>query len=267
MNGAIDIPLWRLGFAYLLFFLIFIIVWHKNLHIGKDMAVSVMRMTIQLAVLGSLLTFLFKLDLWYVISGIYLLMVFFASQTVIKRSGLHFGGMYKILFPAILAGCGSVLIIFILFIVHNEPWYDPRYFIPLSGMMLGNSMNGSVLALERFYEEIRQNRRQIETWIALGATAREASQDAFRKAYRASLIPMLTNMTGMGLVFLPGMMTGQILGGSPPLTAIKYQIAIMAGILTSIALTAYIILKLEHGHFFDHYHLPKENIFGLAKQK
>ena len=267
MNGALDISLWRLSLAYLLFLVIFIITWRKNLRLEKDMAVSVVRMTVQLAILGYILTFLFKINLWYVITGIYLLMIFFASQTVIKRSGLHFKGMYKILFPAILLGCGTVLVFFILFIVHNQPWYDPRYFIPLSGMMLGNSMNGSVLALERFYNEINQNRLQIETWIAFGATAKEASRDAFRKAYRASLMPMLTSMTGMGLVFLPGMMTGQILGGSPPITAIKYQIAIMSGILTSIALTAYIILTLEYVHFFDHFHLPKENIFGLAKQK
>jgi len=125
---------------------------------------------------------------------------------------------------------------------------------------MGNSMNGSALALERFYDDIKIQNRKIETMISLGATAHEASFESFQKAYRSALLPILTNMTGMGIVFIPGMMTGQILGGSTPLTAIKYQIAIMAAILGSVALTSFLILTLENRHFFNKYHLLREEI-------
>lgn len=261
MNGAIDIAIWRLGIAYILFFLVFFLSWRKKLNLGKDIFSSVVRMTIQLILMGFLLTYIFKIKLWYVITLIFVVMIFFATQTIIKRSGVSYKGIFRLMFVSILLGGGSVMFFFILAVVRNQPWYEPRYFIPLAGMVIGNSMNGSALALERFYDDVKKRRKEIETWVSFGATADEAANDSFRKAYRSSLLPVLTNMTGMGIVFLPGMMTGQILGGSPPMVAIKYQIAIMAAILGSVALTGYIILTLEYRSFFNKYHLPNETIF------
>ena len=261
MNGAIDIPVLRLSIAYLYFFLVFFLSWRKKLGLGKDLAFSVLRMTLQLVLMGFLLTSIFKIKLWMVITLIFLIMIYFATQTIIKRSGIVYRGVYRLLFISILLGSGSVLFFFILIIVGNRPWYEPRYFIPLAGMIIGNSMNGSALVLERFYDDVKKRRKEIETWVSFGATADEAAADSFRKAYRSSLLPVLTNLTGMGIVFIPGMMTGQILGGSSPITAIKYQIAIMSAILGSVALTGYIILTLEYRAFFNKYHLLDEKIF------
>jgi putative ABC transport system permease protein len=261
MTGAIDIPIWRLGIAYLYFFLVFFLSWWKKLELGRDLFYSIFRMTFQLILMGFLLTYIFRIKLWYLITLIFIVMIFFATQTIIKRSGIAYKGIYRLLFVSILFGGGTVLFFFILAVVGSQPWYEPRYFIPLAGMIIGNSMNGSALALERFYDDVKTRRKEIETWISFGATAEEAAKDSFRKAYRSSLLPTLTNMTGMGIVFLPGMMTGQILGGSSPITAIKYQIAIMAAILGSVALTGYIILTLEYRSFFNKYHLPDEEIF------
>jgi putative ABC transport system permease protein len=265
MNGALDIEVWRLGLAYLLFGIVFFIVWWKRLKLEKDLINSVIRMTLQLTFLGFALKSLFRIELWTVITGIFFIMVFFAARTIIKRSGIAFPGITRLLFFSILLGAGSVLMFFIHVVVHNQPWYEPRYFIPLAGMIIGNSMNGSALALERFYEDIKQRRREIETWVSFGATAEEAALEPFRKAYRSALVPTLTSMTGMGIVFIPGMMTGQILGGSPPLTAIKYQMAIMAAILTSVALTCFLILSLEFRRLFNKYHLVNEDIFDAGK--
>ncbi|MFC1853963.1 ABC transporter permease, partial [candidate division CSSED10-310 bacterium] len=94
------------------------------------------------------------------------------------------------------------------------------------------------------------------TMVSLGASAAQATESCLRSAYRASILPTISSMTGMGLVFLPGMMTGQIIGGSSPLLAIKYQIAIMLTILGSVSLSSFIILRLERGMLFDEYHLP-----------
>jgi len=264
MQGAIDIPISRLIVAYILFLVIFILARWKNLKLGKDLIYSVVRMSLQLSLMGFLLTHIFQIDLWFIITLIFLVMVFFAAQTIVRRSGIHFPGIYRLLYISILLGGGGVLVFFILFVVHNEPWYEPRYFIPLAGMIIGNSMNGSALALERFYDDVKKRRREIETLISFGATSDEASRDSFRLAYRSALIPSLTSMTGMGIVFIPGMMTGQILGGSPPMIAIKYQMTIMAAILSAVALTSYFILSLEYRYFFDKFHLPKEEIFRIS---
>ena len=262
MEGALDIPVWRLFLAYILFAIVFLIAWRKRVRLTKDLLVSVIRMTVQLILMGIALKTVFGIDSWVIISCIFIIMVFFAAQTIIKRSGVLFKGVYRLLFLSILCGGGVVFIYFIVFVIHNDPWYAPRYFIPLAGMIIGNSMNGSALVLERFYDLIQTHRSEIETLVSFGATAQEASRDHFRKAYRASLIPVLTNMTGIGIVFIPGMMTGQILGGSSPILAIKYQMAIMAAILGSVALTGYLILSMGSRYFFDTTHLPKASVFG-----
>lgn len=263
MNPVIDISIWRLSLCYGLFFLVFLISWWKKLALSRDLLISVGRMTLQLVLMGLILTKIFQLQSWIIITLIYLLMIFFAMQNIIKRSGIVFPHIHWLLFISLLGGAGSVFIFFIVLIIGNQPWYDPRYFIPLGGMILGNSMNGSALALERFFDDVKVRRLEIETLISFGATGHEAAQTSFQKAYRAALLPMMLSMSGMGLVFLPGMMTGQILGGSLPITAIKYQIAIMSAILGSLAVTTYFILMLEYRQFFNKFHLIRDEIFSI----
>ena len=103
--------------------------------------------------------------------------------------------------------------------------------------------------------------RLVETLLALGANSKEASSSMLRASFRASLIPTLSSMSGMGIVFIPGMMTGQILGGVQPLAAIRYQVVIMMAILGAVAFSSYMILFLEQRKFFDEYHLLREEIF------
>ncbi|MBN2104979.1 iron export ABC transporter permease subunit FetB [bacterium] len=267
MKAVIDIPLWRLSLCYGLFFFVFVMAWWKKLDLSRDLFFSIGRMTIQLTLMGFILTEIFQIDSWWLITFIYLAMLFFAVQAIVKRSGISFPHIYRLLFISLLGGAGSVFVFFIFMIINNTPWYDPRYFIPLGGMILGNSMNGSALALERFFDDVHVRRLEIETMISFGATGREAAQSSFRKAFRSALLPMMMSMSGMGLVFLPGMMTGQILGGSSPLVAIKYQIAIMGAILGSLAVTVYMILSLEYHQFFDKYYLIREDIFKLENKQ
>jgi putative ABC transport system permease protein len=112
-------------------------------------------------------------------------------------------------------------------IVVADPWYAPRYAIPLLGMLLGNTMTGVALALERLTEEIARGRDAIEDRLALGEDRASASHEVRQECMRAGLIPIVNAMAAAGLVSLPGMMTGQILAGASPLEAVKYQILIM----------------------------------------
>jgi putative ABC transport system permease protein len=121
-------------------------------------------------------------------------------------------------------------------IIQVQPWYDPQYFIPLLGMVLGNTLTGISLGLDRFMESLVNQRQKIETLLALGATRWEATHEEIKAAIRTGMIPMINSMMVMGIVSLPGMMTGQILAGANPLDAVRYQIIIIFAIASATAL-------------------------------
>jgi putative ABC transport system permease protein len=219
-------------------------------------------MTAQLILVGFLLKFIFKLDLWYVVMAHLLLMIFFASHVILQRTELRMKGLWPILILSLLVGAGSVIFFVVLLVIRGSPWYEPRYFVPLAGMIIGNSLNGCVLAVDRYYDGIRSRKKEVEVLLSLGATREEAQKSSFTKAYRAALTPSLAAMAAMGLVFLPGMMTGQVLSGTDPLIAVKYQIMIMAAILGSVAFTSFIVLALLERRFFTRFHQLNEDVFG-----
>jgi len=257
-----DITMAGLLAAYALALPVWLIILTNRFGLNRDLLVSVLRMSLQLLAIGYVLKYLFEVQIWYLTIGVFLVMVFFAAHTVVARTGLKFKGTTLVLGLAMLVGAGSVSAVLALYAVQVQPWYDPRYFIPLAGMVIGNSMNGCALALERFYSGLKQGRRLVESLVAHGATGKEASRQMLRSAFRASLIPTLSSMSGIGIVFIPGMMTGQILGGVEPLDSIRYQIVIMMAILGSVALSSYLILVLQQRKFFDEYSLLREEIFG-----
>ncbi|MEA1997512.1 MAG: iron export ABC transporter permease subunit FetB [Gemmatimonadota bacterium] len=256
-----DITMIGLFAAYALMLPVWIIIRGNRLSLDRDLFLSVLRMSLQLLAVGYALEYIFELSYWYVVVGIFLAMVFFAARTVVARTGIKISGLGFLLFISMLVGAGTVSAFLTIFVIRIEPWYEPRYFIPLAGMIIGNSMNGCALALERFYSSLKDSRKLVETLLALGADYREASRDMLRSSFRASLIPTLSSMSGMGIVFLPGMMTGQILSGVEPLEAIRYQIVIMMAILGSVAMASYLILWLEQRKFFDEYHLLRSEFF------
>jgi len=241
-----DITMAGLLAAYALALPVWLIILTNRFGLNRDLLVSVLRMSLQLLAIGYVLKYLFEVQIWYLTIGVFLVMVFFAAHTVVARTGLKFKGTTLVLGLAMLVGAGSVSAVLALYAVQVQPWYDPRYFIPLAGMVIGNSMNGCALALERFYSGLKQGRRLVESLVAHGATGKEASRQMLRSAFRASLIPTLSS----------------ILGGVEPLDSIRYQIVIMMAILGSVALASYLILVLQQRKFFDEYSLLREEIFG-----
>lgn len=135
-------------------------------------------------------------------------------------------------------------------IVGTTPWWEPRYFIPTGGMVIGNSMSAIAIALERLFGEMRQQREVVEMKLALGADYREASSDVFRNAVTAGMIPSINAMMGVGLVFIPGMMSGQILSGTDPLIAIRYQIVVMFMLVGSTAVTSLVVMLIVRRRCF-----------------
>ena len=139
-------------------------------------------------------------------------------------------------------------------VIGTEPWYTPQYAIPLLGMLLGNTMNGISICLDRLTQTAWQQRAVIEQRLMLGQDGAHALLDIRRESMRAGMIPIINSMAGAGLVSLPGMMTGQILGGSSPLDAVKYQILIMFLIAAGTGFGVMTALRLASGRLFDERH-------------
>jgi putative ABC transport system permease protein len=139
----------------------------------------------------------------------------------------------------------------LLVVIGTEPWYTPQYAIPLLGMMLGNTMNGVALALDRLTSSAWQQSAIIETRLSLGQEWNEAIADITRDSVRTGMLPIINAMAAAGIVSLPGMMTGQILSGTPPLEAVKYQILIMFMIAAGTGFATMIATWLGARRLFD----------------
>lgn len=253
-----DISYSALLLSFLLLAFPILIFWHLKLPLLKTMSVAFLRMVVQLAVIGLVLQFIFQqLNLWLTL-GWMLIMVANAVWTIQARLKLD----KKLLLPILLISLGITTLIvmpwIVILIVKPKPLYSPMYLIPIFGMVLGNSMNSCALALERFESGLSDNWKAYFTRIILGASLWEAALPAFKKAIHTSLLPQLLTIASIGVVSLPGMMTGQILGGASPLVAIKYQVMIMIAIFTSVTLTDYLAINLYLRKRFDRYYLPKE---------
>ena len=235
MNPTIiDLSLWDLVTVYSLLLMSIGLAHILRAGQGRDIFWSGLRMFVQLMIVGYLLHLVFALESALPVLLILVVMTGFAVQTIGARVETKMPNFYRVVGAAILFGCGGMTFFFCTLVIGLEPWYDPRYLIPLAGMVIGNSMTGASLAAERLAAEFRERREEIETALCLGSSVKLAAEPAVSSAFRAALIPSVNAMAAMGLVFLPGMMTGQILSGTEPLIAVKYQIAIMCVITGKI---------------------------------
>jgi putative ABC transport system permease protein len=255
----IDLSLWDLVVVYGLLLMSIGLAHLLKARQSKDIFWSGLRMFVQLMAIGYVLHLVFALESALPVLLILVVMIGFAVQTIGARVEVKMPRFYRVVGTAILFGCGAMTFFFCNLVIGLEPWYDPRYLIPLAGMVIGNSMTGASLAAERLSAELRERREEIETVLCLGGTVRMAAENAVSSAFRAALIPSVNAMAAMGLVFLPGMMTGQILSGTEPFIAVKYQIAIMCVITGSVALTTFIILRLGYHSYFTPYQSLRED--------
>jgi putative ABC transport system permease protein len=253
-QGVVHIELWQLGLA-----LVFVLTAGftsviNHLGLGRELLVGTLRCFSQLVLMGFILTFIFGLNEIWLVLLTFAVMVFFAAHIIRGR-------VRERSVPFFLPTLGSMLLSYTLVtllvcavVVGVEPWWDARYFLPLGGMIIGNSMNAIALALDRLFSELRERRNEVEMMLCLGADYREASRDVLRNAMRAGMIPSINAMMGVGLVFIPGMMTGQILGGVDPLVAIRYQIVVMLMLVASTAISAYLAVFLARRRCFNEAH-------------
>jgi len=185
------------------------------------------RMLLQLLLIGYVLVVIFATKHWFVVLGVLGVMLFFSSWIALRTVPRRRPALLRYAVPAIVLGGGTTLALVGAGVLHLQPWYRPDYLIPLAGMVFANAMNSVSLAAERFFSERKE-----------GHPLREARH----RAMGAAMIPVLNALFAVGLVSLPGMMTGQILSGVSPLIAARYQIMVMLMIFSAAGLSAGIFL-------------------------
>ena len=224
----------------------------RRLGLEKQLVYSAGRSLIQLIAIGYILDIVFAIDNWLMVLAILGVMIAIASIVTRNRIDQKLKGLLPTVILSIFASSAFTLAYMILLIVQPERWYDPQYLIPLGGMLFGNAMNSASLAGDRLLNAIMQNRLEIETHLCLGATARQAISGYQKEAIRTGLIPTLNNMMVIGLVSLPGMFTGQVLGGTNPRDAASYQILILFAIVLTNLIATILVTEGIYKHFFNH---------------
>ncbi len=262
-----DISITSLILCFLLLAVPLAINYRIKLQITEKILNSVLRMTIQLFLVGVFLTFIFELNNRILNLAWLLGMATVASYTAIRNVELK---MDKLFLPVILSFTAanlSVLLYFNKFVLDLGSLLEARYLIPIGGMLLGNALSGNVVGIGEFYEDIRRNENRYLYNLSLGASRYEALLPYIRKGLRSALRPTLANIATAGLVFLPGMMTGQILGGASPLLAIKYQISIMIAIFVSTAMCTTFSILTTTQTTVDEFGIVKKEIYKEKGKK
>ena len=225
-----------------------------RLGMGKQWIMASLRMTSQLLLVGFLLDWVFALNNPIWILGVALFMTTIASITAVGSTSKRFAEIYVSSFVSVLGTAFFTMFFALKGILQIDPWYSPQYLFPLLGMVLGNTINGISLGLDRFMDGLSVRRKEVEMLLNLGATSWESVYDLVRDALRTSLIPTINSMLVMGIVSLPGMMTGQILAGISPGEAVRYQIIVVFIIAAAAALGSTAVIFLAFRALFSSRH-------------
>lgn len=230
------------------------ISYRYRLNKERDIISSTTKMTIQLFIVGYILIYLME-NTNPIIASLYVsIMLFFAIRTFKTRIKTNYNkALVRAAILAMFFGSFGILIYFILFVIRPQQIFDPQYIIPIYGMILGNTLTAITLAYNSLIENLKSEQIYINTLIGLGVDPHHALDGIRSKTISTAITPVITSLTAMGLVSLPGAMTGQILSGISPVIAVKYQIAIMLAILGSNAIATIIFTFLSSKIFINKY--------------
>ena len=228
----------------------------SSLGLTRQILVSAVRTTIQLLLIGMVLRTLFASEGVVWLAGVTIVMLLAAGREVLARQARPLRGAWGFTVGTLsmFISAFSITVFALVAVIGATPWYQPQYAIPLLGMLLGNTMNGVSLGMGRFTETAHRERRVLEARLLLGQTREDATLELRRESVRTGMVPILNAMAAAGLVSLPGMMTGQILAGSPPVDAVKYQILIMFLIAAGTGFGVFVSVGLVSRRLFDERH-------------
>jgi putative ABC transport system permease protein len=251
MEQTLDIGYLNLFIGYLLILAPVAIFYHFKTGLVKDSLIAVGRMTLQLFVVGLYLEVLFEYNNAWINALWWIVMVLIAAFTIIRRAYLARRFFIIPLITSLVISLALVDAYFIGLIIELDYFFDARYFIPISGILLGNCLKTNVLGLNTFYQKLHHEKIRYRYYLANGASRGEALRPFMREALKTAFNPLIASITVIGLISLPGMMTGQILGGSSPEVAIKYQVMLMLTIFVATLLSVVLTITLANRLVFD----------------
>lgn len=251
MDNLIQLDLVGMGFALGLMLLAVGLSAWQRLGLEWNLSIATGRTVVQLLVVGYLLEIVFALRNPWIILAVIGVMTAIATIVARNRISKKIPQILPIVGGSMLLGTAFTLAYVNLLVLRLEPWYEPQYLVPLAGILLGNSMNAAAIAGERFVSTLNNSQLEIETHLSLGATPRQATAQYRREAIKAGLIPTLNSMMVVGIVTLPGIITGQILSGVSPLEAAIYQMLIMFILAIATLITSITLIQGVDRQFFN----------------
>ena len=243
MDNFLVITNEKLGLSILLMGIVALISFLNKLGIIKNIAIGTFRSFFQLMIMGFVLDFVFKNQEWYFTLIIVIIMYLTAAFDSFQRIKVKIKGAF--FYSLISMFIGSIIpLSFMFYLVLNvSPWYKPQYIIPISSMIISNAMSCNSLVMNNFGSELKNRINEVETQLSFGLTPHQSILPIMRDSIRNGLIPAINALMVLGLAKLPGMMTGQIIGGVEPINAVKYQLLIMYMIASSNAISALLLVN------------------------
>ncbi|MDN5664839.1 MAG: iron export ABC transporter permease subunit FetB [Psychrobacter sp.] len=255
MNTSDDMQIFLtygdIALASSLILIVLMVSWRLRLHLTKTLFMAALRTVVQLSFIGLILAWVFAREQWYEVLSILTIMTLIAGGAAKNRVKRRYKGLFIDTLLAVSVSAVLVTAIAILVILEVQPWYTPQFVIPILGLILGNSLTAISLTSNQLINAFYEQQARIEMMLSLSATPFEAVHEQIRTAIINGMTPTLNSMLVVGVVSLPGMMTGQILAGADPTQAIRYQIVTMFLICVSSTLGCTISALLTYRRFFN----------------
>ena len=255
MNTSDDMQIFLtygdIALASSLILIVLMVSWRLRLHLTKTLFMATLRTVVQLSFIGLILAWVFAREQWYEVLSILTIMTLIAGSAAKNRVKRRYKGLFIDTLLAVSVSAVLVTAIAILVILEVQPWYTPQFVIPILGLILGNSLTAISLTSNQLINAFYEQQARIEMMLSLSATPFEAVHEQIRTAIINGMTPTLNSMLVVGVVSLPGMMTGQILAGADPTQAIRYQIVTMFLICVSSTLGCTISALLTYRRFFN----------------
>jgi putative ABC transport system permease protein len=246
MSSTIDVSLGEVAAALVLVAIAVVASRWQHAELEEDIGVAVARSFVQLTAIGFVIDIIFEEDDIALVVALIAVMVFFGAFTARHRARQVPDAFWPLLGALSVAAAATLGLVVALGIIEPEP----RFLVPVGGMVVGNSMTAAAVALNRLGEDVNDQARQIEATLALGATSTQAVGPLVRRSLRSGLIPLIDSTKTTGLIFFPGTMVGMLLAGADPTDAVRLQLILLYVLLGSVSIAALMATTLARRNFF-----------------
>jgi putative ABC transport system permease protein len=254
VTPSVDVTMGEVAAALVLVALAAAVSFWRRADLERDLGIAALRSFVQLTAMGYVINAIFDSDNLFVVVALLAAMVAFGSYTARSRARKVPNALWPLALSLSVAAAVTLGLVLALGILEAEP----RFIVPVGGMVIGNAMTAAAVALNRMADEVESSAVRIEATLALGATARQASDDLIRRSLRSGMIPLIDQTKTTGVVFFPGAMVGMLLAGADPLDATRLQMVLLWSLMGSVALSSVLATSLAYRGFFTPAHQLRE---------